>query len=620
MPTRDLTAAVALALVLGAASGSAQEADAPGLAPGALVVQKQTLPVRVVLIGFGDEVDAAAILEKLPRTSTPVVRYPRSYGQAGRDLALQYRFEYRVERASADLADRFFAHLAATGTEGDLTSFQRAYDDQARHVLEVSGPVLYVDGPQVEKWLLDNDPGPAGERGYTVFFINWYGRPDFRFHVYTKTDEPDPDTGYNFGLRRASRKMIAWGGTHGRSWFYDFSAGPESWGGNYDVDDRDLDGDGAADYRVPPIWEYASPGYRAPDQLGADMGRLVRFVAIDLLFATSPLYDPLATAPAPGGRKIAHVAMLEDESGASGMEWLHADTAERAWRRFQPYYAWKVAISDTSPIDAAAKQTLDVFTGNRTANDCWNRFGTTFAQLFCGFEAAHATYLPAYGRRDAVGGIFSYSTSPEGLGSSFGLLGFADDNWTSGAPTYEFIFGGSAYRALGYGFSATVIHEFGHHLGVSHPHDGYDSELDLDYGATGDTFFAWLGDESDTVMSYLSVSNGFGRHAQDNMYRWETAGYLNWSNAIAGDILTSGNEGRVAPALALADTQARRARAAFAEWRYLDAARSARAAYETVARAAESVGVSSALVVEARTLAAATGPRKEGCRPRFVKD
>ena len=43
---------------------------------------------------------------------------------------------------------------------------------------------------------------------------------------------PDPDTGYNFGEVRASRKMIAWGGTTSRLWFYDLSAGPEVWTDN----------------------------------------------------------------------------------------------------------------------------------------------------------------------------------------------------------------------------------------------------------------------------------------------------------------------------------------------------------------------------------------------------
>ena len=65
------------------------------------------------------------------------------------------------------------------------------------------------------------------DKSYTIYYINWYDRPDFQFHVYTKTDSPDPDTGYNFGLLRQTRKMVAWGGSHGRTWFYDLSAGPD---------------------------------------------------------------------------------------------------------------------------------------------------------------------------------------------------------------------------------------------------------------------------------------------------------------------------------------------------------------------------------------------------------
>ena len=81
------------------------------------------------------------------------------------------------------------------------------------------------------QWIDPQNP-PAGvdTSKYTVFFHNWYGQPGFRFHVYTRTDVTDPDTGYNFGLVRASRKMVAWGGTPvasgpvRRLWFYDFSA------------------------------------------------------------------------------------------------------------------------------------------------------------------------------------------------------------------------------------------------------------------------------------------------------------------------------------------------------------------------------------------------------------
>ncbi len=91
--------------------------------------------------------------------------------------------------------------------------------------------------------------------------------------MYTKTNEPDPDTGYNFGVERASRKITAWGGTTARDeedglrstrrvWFHDLSAGPDASSGNWNVDDADLDGDDELDYRIPPAWEYRQAGFR----------------------------------------------------------------------------------------------------------------------------------------------------------------------------------------------------------------------------------------------------------------------------------------------------------------------------------------------------------------------
>ncbi len=70
--------------------------------------------------------------------------------------------------------------------------------------------------------------------------------------------------------------MIAWGGSSSRLWFYDLSAGPESWTNNYIVDDKDIDGDGIENYRMPPIWEYAPNGYRRPGALSSDLGKVAR--------------------------------------------------------------------------------------------------------------------------------------------------------------------------------------------------------------------------------------------------------------------------------------------------------------------------------------------------------
>jgi hypothetical protein len=62
------------------------------------------------------------------------------------------------------------------------------------------------------------------------------------------------------------------------------------------VDDPDLTGDGVKDYRLPPIWEYFTPGgYRPASRLTGDLSKVSRYVAIDLFFTSSPLYPPQFT-------------------------------------------------------------------------------------------------------------------------------------------------------------------------------------------------------------------------------------------------------------------------------------------------------------------------------------
>jgi hypothetical protein len=588
----------------------------PGLQPGRLVVHELTIPVRVVLVGFDeDAVDESVLLQSLPRTYKPVARYPRFYGQ-DRDLGLQYRFRYAVERKGRGFTDALFAHLKAIGARGGRTLYQTLYNEQDGNVLDVGSSVLYVDGPQVEKWLGENDADPRGGRGYTLYFLSWYGRDDFEFHVYTKTDEPDPDTRYNFGQLRDSRKMVAWGGSHGRSWFYDFSAGPEAWAGNYDVDTADLDGDEAPDYRIPPIWEYRRGGYRDPRQLGEDVGRLARFVGIDLLFTTSPLYDPLVTAPEAGGAKVAHVAVLEGEEGTRGLDLVDPRYAREQWRRFQPYYRWQTGLSG-HPLEGDARLAVDIFVG-RVVDDqaCWTPFGDPFAQLFCHFARRLSEYIPEYGPADHVEAIFAFNTNDPGLD---GLLGYADDDWATGAPSHVFMFDGADVREAGFGFTATGVHEVGHHLGMSHPHDGYDAERNLDFVAAGPLFFAWAGDESHTVMHDIALSNGFGKFDQDNMYRWEAAGYLNWANAIAGAIRGGGDEGAVSDRVAAADDLARRAQAALRSWDYLEAAQQARRARDVLALAARRIGVS-VPPASAPLRVAGARMRPPVCRARFLHE
>jgi len=367
---------------------------------------------------------------------------------------------------------------------------------------------------------------------------------------------------------------------------------------------------------MPPIWEYAANGYRSPADLGFDMGLLTRFVAIDLLFTTSPLYDPLVASPAPLGRRVVDMTVLEDDPASDGASFLDAGFAERQWRNFQPYYRWKTATRSVDPIDPGAKKALEIFSGNSDEEDCWVPFGDPFAQLFCYFTENLGLYVPSYPARDYVAPVFAYNTTQAGLGDQVGLLGFADDNWVDGTQSMVFAFNAQVYRNAGYGFTGTIVHEVGHHIGMSHPHDGYDSEFGLDFGPGGSLFFAWEGDESDTVMHYLGMTNRFGEHNRDNMYRWETAGYLNWANALAGDIMASGRAHRIGLLLIAADVLAARAQSKFDDWDYLEAVADARAAYGILVEAADAIGVSSSTLAMARRALPASQIQKYVCRPR----
>jgi hypothetical protein len=626
MPSRGLIVIIVAALVLGAGlTPHAQSANSSrprassffGLEPGEFVVHQQKVPLEIVLIGFGNKgVKSTDILSVLPETYEPIVRYPQFYGLQGRDMGLSFEFSPSVTRRSAAFERQFFDYLARAGTEGPPTVFQLDYNDQAGNVLDVTGSVLFIDGPSVERWLERHDHSSG--KGYKVYFVNWFGRPDFRFHVYTKKDDPDPDTGHVFG-NRGSRAMNSWGGSSSRTWFYDFSAGPEANTSNWNVDDADVDGDGRPDYRMPPIWEYAANGYRPLADLGFDMGLLTRYVAINLLFTTSPLYDPMIAAPGPGGRRVVDMTIFEDDPASSGLDWIDAKFANDRWNRFQPYYGWKTGLHDVNPIDPGAKNALDTFALTNITPGCWQSIGSPFAQLFCYFAENLGLYVPEYRPHDYVTPVFSFNTTEEGLGAQFGLLGFADDNWVDGTQSFVFTFDAEIYRALGYGFTGTTIHEVGHHIGMSHPHDGYDSEQGFDYGPVGGSYFAWAGDESDTVMHYLGLTNEFGEHNKDNMYRWEMAGYLNWSNALVADILASPDAHRVALTVRVADLLAALAKNQFRQWHYLEAAASARGAYVALVRAADEIGVSSARLSAARRMLPAELIERYVCRPRWLQ-
>ena len=137
-------------------------------------------------------------------------------------------------------------------------------------------------------------------------------------------------------------------------------------------------------------------------------------------------------------------------------------------------------------------------------------------------------------------------------------LGYADDNWLDGTQSGVFSFVSPGIVEAGYGLTTTMIHEYGHHSSMSHPHDGYDPASGVDFEPTGDFFFAWLGDESNSMMSYIDVNWDFSQFDRDNSARHHAGGYALIANRIAKDILRDRDSRKAAGDLAAADRELRR--------------------------------------------------------------
>ena len=563
---------------------------------------RERVPVNVVFVGFSQsQVNRGGFLGGLPQRYSPIVRSRLPYGTV-EELGIDYRYDYDVTYTSRAWENAFFTALAGLAAPAPLTVFQDLYNEQegTRDV----GDNHFIDAPTVEKWLIDHAPSGVNTRRNTIFFVNWWGRSDFIDHVYTKFGEPDPDTGYDFGVNRESRKIIAWGGTTAddeetglggrgerRIWFFDLSAGPEAWGGNYDITNEDLDGDDLPDYRIPVAWEYAADGYRSPSELTGDLSKVARFGAINLMFTSSPLYPPYLTP------------QLLPKSINLDLNTYEGWTGVNASRDYQKPDYLKAEESELFP-SRWSTDTQDLpFTGK--ALECYVLWlpGTPCypnrpqypgdANLFL-YNALNLEDALDEDPKDAgedrryEAPAFNYSVNEE---LDPGFLGFADDNWVDGTQSFIFNFVSQPIVDSGYGLTTTQIHEYGHHFGMSHPHDGFDWETGIDYEPTGPFFFTWAPDEHNSIMSYIDLNWDFSQFDRDNAARHQAAGFIINANVIAGRVLRSRKADRAKLELAVADFAIGKAKSAMASHDYSAAFWWARAAYESVLKAADRADV-----------------------------
>jgi len=602
--------ALAVTLTLPAVRASAPAPVLTTLSPGGFHDLAHDVDVNIVLLGYemgagAQNVDPATLLAGLPNASRPIHRYQDFYGNR-EYIGLTYNYHYNVVFTDGAYENNFFGYLSSIAVPQPRTIYQNDYNAQTGRAVAV-GDNHWIDAPSVEQWLADNPPSGVDTTDYTIVFVNWYGRADFKNHVYVKTDEPDPDTGVNFGLVRQSRKIIAWGGTSAddaesglgslhRIWFHDLSAGPELWTENWNINDADVDGNGVLDYRLPPVWEYGNPSadiYRPFDDLSGDLAKVARYVALDLLFTSSPLYKPAISPPSLPSAVQVDINLYQGEPGFDGKTVLDTTYVKAKLGPLQPLNTLTTEVRDQSLRNKALSVYqcfVTYFTGpGPLGQSCYGNklFGIAFGDLFIYHDDKINQFVE--GDADYEVPVFLYAVTDALTPAN--LLGFADDNWRDGTQTYVFGFVTPFVRSLGYGLTTTTIHEVGHHLGMSHPHDGYDYEADVDYGAGDAFYFANAGDESNTVMSYADLNFDFGQFDRDNMNRFLVATYINQSNSVLAQIYASPRAGQAAALLTAADAAAAAAVTKVQAQDYPGGAVSAKVAYGRVLAAAAAIGV-----------------------------
>ncbi|HZO88041.1 MAG TPA: hypothetical protein VFB38_06840 [Chthonomonadaceae bacterium] len=572
------------------------------LQPGDFLDLRQNLTINLVFVGYRQgtgpqEIDEGRLRSILPQEYRDLVRF-RNFLGIRQFVGNSFHFDYNVVYADQSFEDDFFAYLSAIGTPKPLTLYQLLYNyynfNNAILLPDTPTSNLWIEALSVEKWLADNAPARLGidTRSYTIFFINWYSRPDFQPHVYVKSSFVDPDTGYPRGVVEDARKMIAYGGFPSedvgslqRIWFYDLSAGPEAWTENWDVDDLNPFDPSDFDpfdtlYRMPPIWEYGNPlpTYRPFDSVSFDLGLIARFVAINLLFTTSPLYDPALSPPRLPTKILVDLNVVQYDPTTDGKQFFKPLLMADAWRRLQPYNSFGTLLRDSPNM----RREIAFYTGFASMV-----YGfVTEDDLFRFHNDLRRSFLTGRGDYELV--TVEYNATDDA--ASF-LLGISVDNLINGTQTFSFGFDWPDARSAGYGFTTDMIHEVGHHLGLSHPHDGYDWVFDFDYGPDGFFWFAQSGDESDTIMNYMDLSLGFSQFDRDNMNRYMTTTYINQANNILVPIYANPHAGQVSATLLQADTYAADAVASYENMDYAAAAFSAKRAYDAVRSAAEALGI-----------------------------
>ena len=597
------------------------------LRPGQVADIHQHVPVSVVFVGLepgtgATGIDTPRLLASQLTENRVVDRTTRYYEREDiypfelepSAIGLTYEYDYRPVFASQAFEDAFFDFMAAIafGPIPGGTLYQQAYSAHPQAAQPI--PASYVVDATAAEWWLATFAGPmlnVDTTRPTVFFVNWFGRPDFRFHTYAFLGQR-PDVPFPFGVTHDGQ-MVAWGGSppdapygalgrEARVWFYDVSAGPDFATANWLLDPADFNGDGVTDERIPPVWEYGTTHwYRPFDDLTADLAKLLRFVAVDELIGSSPIYDPALSEPLLSDQLEIDLNLFAGRADRDPSSLIRTANLTQTLVRLDPSRTFTVD-TETLPLTGRVATVYDCHQSAFTAEprSCFGNASrvpddpTTpyhdgvFFDLDLFFGPHHGDYLEGV-RYEIPVAAFDV---PEARLAPASLAGYASLR-APNVQAWSYLWLADRFRAALNTDTGVIGHEVGHHLGLSHVHDTYDPVIDDDLTSSdgGPFWFLFTGTESYSAMSYMPNTDEFGQFDRDHMARWQLAARLDNANRILGDIDRSPRAGKAAGLVVQADARAGEAIAALNAWDLADASVAAAESYRLVLAAAVEANV-----------------------------
>ena len=488
-----------------------------------------------------------------------------------------------------------------------------------------------LDAAFVEKVLSQNLPDLLGVdvTKPTVVLLNWWGRSDYVDHIYLDGSEPDPETGFPRGFSTAN-ELAGYGATNDkdpetcqgdcifhRLWFYDVSAGPMGRTGGFDLVADVPRISGATNFGLPyPDYRFhhtadyvkGSGTYRplTQDDLAWDVTALAGYVFTSQIAYAAPLYPPALTPP-----MLPHRLVLDiNQWSWSGQSFAGLLDTSRVITKMNalPYDIGVAVTAQPDDVDSNLgriwKCSLTATRGGGGQSCYGNRSGGDAQGDLQSYFTSHLFQFLT-GAPDYEVPIFQFNEPPE-LDQRL-WIAVAFDNYIipTQTPTQlpatrqSFILTSkSPFTNSFIGNGALLEHEMGHHLGFSHTFGGYLCLTDtcgvgefFPFFGNPALFFSLSGNYASGLMTYAMVNNDYSRFELDNVQRWLTWEYLDVSNFVVSQIASSPRSGSVASALTEADRRAGNALAAYQSYEYASAVEEARAAFDALVAAANTINV-----------------------------